>query len=44
MGIYYLKNIQYLEHDIENILNHIDELYKVDFKKEKNIILTKDIC
>jgi hypothetical protein len=34
LGIYDLNNIQYLEHDIESILNKIDELYKVEFKKE----------
>lgn len=34
MGIYDLNNIHYLEHDIESILNRIDELYKVEFKKE----------
>lgn len=35
MNIYDLNNIRYLEHDIKNILNRIDHLYKVEFKKEK---------
>lgn len=43
MGIYDLNNIQYLEHDIESILNRIDELYKVEFKKEKTSYYPKTL-
>jgi hypothetical protein len=43
VGIYDLNNIQYLEHDIESILNRIDELYKVEFKKEKTFYYSKII-
>ena len=43
MGIYDLNNIQYLEHDIESILNRINELYKVEFKKEKTSYFPKTL-
>jgi hypothetical protein len=41
VGIYDLNNIQYLEHDIKNILNRIDQLYKVEFKKGKTLYYPK---
>lgn len=43
MGIYDLNNIQYLEHDIENILNRIDNLYKIEFKIEKTSYYPKTL-
>src|SRR5437870_2871367 len=41
MGIYDLNDIDYFKHDIENILDRINELYKIDFHKERTTFYPK---
>ena len=43
MSIYDLNNIFFLQHDIESILNKIDQLYKVDFQKNRTTFQPKTI-